>query len=254
MTAHRQVDIVHRNAEGTGTVTVPARQAAAVPITRRDEVWRPARHPSERSIVTYWWAATTRSLVGCRSMDRLTMAMVLDFHPGVVDLSAWSAKLLWKDRGRQRTLVPDFFVRTAAGATVVVVCPPATGPSQRWATQQDVLRQACAEAGWQVGVPRLPTPLALANLRWMARYRHPRYSNRDVELSLLAAFAEPQPLQQGVRATGLPWLSTLPRLYHLLWKRELRMDWSRSMGPATVIGAESREPDAIARPFEVNPA
>jgi hypothetical protein len=251
MSARQQVQVVHARASGRGTERVPASEAGGLEVTRLEPVWRPLRHPSERSIVTLWWAATTRSLVGCRSMDRLSMAMVLDFNPHVVDLSAWTAKLVWTDRGRPRTIVPDFFVGTAAGKTLVVHCPPAVGPTRRWARQQEILHEAAAATGWQVATPRLPTPTALANLRWVARYRHPRYGDRDVEQALLAAFAHAQPLQEGVRATGLPRLTTLPRLYHLIWKRQLRMDWSRPLGPATRIGRGSGVPDALQRPYEV---
>ncbi len=65
-------------------------------------------------------------------------------------------------------------------------------------------------------MPRIPAPMALANLRWVSRYRHPRFGDRDVEQALKAAFRTPRALEEGVRATGLPRLSTLPRLYHLL--------------------------------------
>lgn len=129
--------MVHRDAVGR-TVKVPAAQAAGVPLTRRDAVWAPSRHPSQRSIATWWWSATTGRLVSCRSLQRLTVAMLPDFHPQVVDFQAWSARLEWRERGRERSLVPDFFVRTASGALVVVACPPATGPSARraaWSAQ-----------------------------------------------------------------------------------------------------------------------
>ena len=251
----RKLEIVHFNETGDRRVTTPVARAGGVPLARREAVWQPSRHPAERSVTTLWWAATTGRLVGCRSLDRLTMAMVLDFNPAVVELQAWSAQLRWQEKGRARTLVPDFFVRTAQGATVVVSCPPTAGPSQRWARQVEVLKEACAEAGWQMGTPRLPTAMALANLRWVARYRHPRCHDPAVARSLRAVFAQPRPLAEGVRATGLPKLSTLPRLYHLLWRRELGIDWSRALGPASVVSAvRGQEPLALRRPLEVEQA
>ncbi|MFE1315730.1 hypothetical protein [Streptomyces sp. NPDC058755] len=114
--------IVHRNSAGR-EIQVPADQAGAVELLDREPVWVPLRHPSERSIVTYWWSATT----GCRSLQRLSVAMLLDFHPQVTGFAAWTARLEWSERGRTRRFVPDFFVRTAQGATVVVACPPASG-------------------------------------------------------------------------------------------------------------------------------
>jgi hypothetical protein len=230
----KNLQVVHRDGAGR-EVHVPAERAAGVQLLDREPVWVPLRHPSERSIVTYWWSATTGKHVGCRSLQRLSVAMLLDFHPHVTDFAAWTARLEWSEGGRKRRLVPDFFVRTAAGATVVVACPPASGPSSRWERQREALEQACHEAGWQLGSPRLPRASALANLRWAARYRHPRNADRTVERALLKAFAQPRYLMEGVQATGVPRLLALPRLYHLLWRRQLTMDWSIPLGPASLV-------------------
>ncbi|MGW3399538.1 TnsA-like heteromeric transposase endonuclease subunit [Streptomyces hydrogenans] len=224
-------------------------QAAGIEMVGGEPVWVPRRHPSERSIVTYWWSATTGGHVGCRSLDRLSVAMLLDFHPNVVEFSAWTARLQWRERGRVRHLVPDFFARTQAGETVVVACPPAKGPSSRWQRQQAMLREACSEAGWRLGSPRLPQPVALANLRWVSRYRHPRMADAVMERALLDAFVRPSGLLEGIENSGLPVLEALPRLYHLMWRRRLRMDWSVPLGPATVIHRGGGAMPSM-RPFE----
>ncbi|MEV5426887.1 TnsA-like heteromeric transposase endonuclease subunit [Streptomyces cellulosae] len=244
------LEVVHRLEDGSRSITVPVASAGSVPLTHRGEVWRPARHPSQRSIATWWWAATTGKHVGCRSMNVLAVAMLLDFNPSVTEFTAWSAKIKWRARGRERSVVPDFFVRTDQGATLVVACPPASGPSPRWQRQQQVLRQACQEAGWELGMPRIPGPMALANLRWVSRYRHPRCGDREVEQALKAAFRTPCGLEEGVLATGLPRLSTLPRLYHLLWRQELGTEWNKAMGPSSVIRLPGRMPSAMGQPFE----
>ncbi|WP_164991925.1 TnsA-like heteromeric transposase endonuclease subunit [Streptomyces sp. N1] len=242
------LQIVHRNNAGR-EVRVPAGQAGTVELFDRDPVWVPLRHPSERSIVTYWWSATTGKHVGCRSLQRLSVAMLLDFNPRVSGFAAWTARLEWSERGRVRRFVPDFFTRTDTGETVVVACPPSTGSSSRWERQRQVLEEACRQAGWQLGSPRLPQPDALANLRWVSRYRHPRNGDREVEAALREAFAGRRTLLEGVRATGLPRLTVLPRLYHLLWRRQLTMKWGVPLGPDSVVhvGGEAQE----MRPFSV---
>jgi hypothetical protein len=230
--------------------TLPADRLAGVELAGRGEVWKPSRHPSQRSIVTWWWAATNRRLVGCRSLERLSTAMLLDFHPGVVDFGAWSAQLVWRERGRERRLVPDFFVRTASGATVVVVARPAKGPGERFERELSVWHEACGQAGWQLATPRLPGRTALANLRWVSRRRHPRFSDADVESALARAFAEPRPLAEGVEECGVSRLLALPRLYHMLWKRRLGVDWAVPLGPGSLVGSMSGgEPEAMGRPF-----
>ncbi|MFH9229014.1 TnsA-like heteromeric transposase endonuclease subunit [Streptomyces lydicus] len=246
----KDLRVVHRDAAGR-KVEVAAAAATGVPLTAREPVWAPRRHPSERSIVTWWWSSTTREFVGCRSLERMSVAMLLDFNPNVVDFTAWSVVLEWTERGRVRRIVPDFFVRTAAGGTVVVACPPVSGPSSRWQRQMQVLREACEEAGWELGSPRLPHATALANLRWVSRYRHPRNGDRDVERALVKAFVEPRPLMEGVEAAGVPRLLALPRLYHLLWRRGLAVDWSVALGPGSVVQQGGHLPQAMHRPFTV---
>lgn len=229
---------------------MPIEQMTGVPLTERGEVWQPSRHASQRSIVTWWWAATTGKHVGCRSLDRLAMAMLLDFHPGVIEFSAWSAQLMWRERGREQRLVPDFFVHAASGVTSAVLCPPKSGPGERFERQLSVLREACAEAGWRLAAPRLPGPVALANLRWVARRRHPRFGDAEVEAALAEVFAVPRPLMEGVERCGVPRSLALPRVHHMLWRRRLGVDWSVPLGPGSLVGPLSGdEPDEVRAPL-----
>ncbi|MFC1421281.1 TnsA-like heteromeric transposase endonuclease subunit [Streptacidiphilus cavernicola] len=233
--------------------TLPAGRMTPVPLAERGEVWKPSRHPAQRSIATWWWAATNRRHVGCRSLDRLSTAMLLDFHPAVVDFGAWSAQLVWRERGRERRLVPDFFVRTASGKTVVVTCPPAIGPTERFERQLEVVSATAEGAGWLVGVPRLPGDVALANLRWVSRRRQPRFGDPEVEQVLAHAFGRVRPLWEGVEACGVPRALVLPRLYHMLWHRRLAVDWNTALGPGALVGPPGAvgEPDAVRRPLAV---
>ncbi|MFD4998704.1 TnsA-like heteromeric transposase endonuclease subunit [Streptomyces buecherae] len=251
----REVQVLHRDGGGARR-TLPAERLRGVPLAERGAVWQPARHPSQRSIATWWWTATNRRLVGCRSLGLLSAAMLLDFHPQVADMRAWSAQLVWRERGRERSLVPDFFVRTASGATVVVLCPPATGPSDRFERQLEVAREVGAVAGWQLAAPRLPGAVALKNLRWVSRRRHPRFGDAGVEAALAAAFAQPVPLREGVEMCGVPRELALPRLYHMLWHRRLGTDWAEPLRPASLVGplAAQAGPDTVSSPLAVEEA
>ncbi|MFJ7241750.1 TnsA-like heteromeric transposase endonuclease subunit [Streptomyces olivaceus] len=251
----REVQVLHRDKGGARRV-LPAERMRGVPLAEREAVWQPTRHPSQRSIATWWWAATNRRLVGCRSLELLSAAMLLDFHPQVADLRAWSAQLIWRERGRERRLVPDFFVRTVSGAMFVVLWPPATGSSDRFERQLEVAREAGAVAGWQLAVPRLPGAVALRNLRWVARRRHPRFGDASVEAVLQAAFAQPLPLREGIETCGVPRELALPRLYHMLWHRRLSTDWAEPLSPASLVGplAAQAGPDALRSPLVVEEA
>ncbi|RBL86963.1 hypothetical protein DDE05_06875 [Streptomyces cavourensis] len=71
-----------------------------------------------------------------------------------------------------------------------------------------------------------------------------------MERTLLDAFEEPVGLLEGIENAGLPALQALPRLYHLMWRRELRMNWSISLGPATVVRRGGGAMPSM-RPFRV---
>ncbi|MFJ5105338.1 TnsA-like heteromeric transposase endonuclease subunit [Streptomyces sp. NPDC088554] len=245
----QELRVLHLDTNGVRR-SLPADRLAGAALAERGEVWKPTRHPSQRSIVTWWWAATNRRHVGCRSLDRMSTAMLLDFHPGVVDFGAWSAQLVWRERGRERRLVPDFFVQTVSGSTVMVVARPANEPGERFDRQMAVCREACGQAGWELATPRLPNRTALANLRWVSRRRHPRFGDADVESALAGAFAQPQPLAEGVKGCGVPRALALPRLYHMLWRRRLGVDWAVPLGPGSLVGPMGAgEPEAMGRPF-----
>lgn len=230
----RELQVLHEDRDGVQQ-TLPIERMAGVPLAKRGEVWRPSRHPAQRSKATWWWAATNRRLVGCRSESRLWTALVLDFHPAAVDFSAWCAELVWRERGRERRLVPDFFVQSASGALVVVNCPPVTGPKERFERQQEVLRDACEQAGWVLAAPLLPSATALRNLRWVSRRRHPRFGDAQVEAALAQAFAQPRPLLDGIHGCGVEPKLVMPRLYHMLWHRRLGADWEAPLGPDSLL-------------------
>ena len=93
-----------------------------------------------------------------------------------------------------------------------------------------------------------------SNVRWLARYRHPRCASRaGVTRRLQEAFAGPAPLLAGAAQAGDP-LATSP-LFRMMWRQELVADVTRErLGPATgpdrwhgkVITGERGKPPAAA--------
>ena len=75
-----------------------------------------------------------------------------------------------------------------------------------------------------------------ANIRWLARYRHPRCAGpAEMTRKLREAFAGSAPLLAGAAQAGDP-LATLPALFHMMWRQELVTDLTRiRLGPATVV-------------------
>ena len=74
----------------------------------------------------------------------------------------------------------------------------------------------------------------VANLRWLAGYRHPRFGDEQLEATLLEIFASPQPLGVAAPQAGDP-IRVRPVLFHLLWRGRLRGNFSRPLGETTVL-------------------
>jgi len=88
---------------------------------------------------------------------------------------------------------------------------------------------ACRAIGWDFRVVGEPEPVWATNLRWLAGYRHPRFSNEDLEAELLSLFAEARPLAETARRAGDP-IRVRPVLFHLLWRGDLAGDLTRPLG------------------------
>ena len=145
--------------------------------------------------------------------------------------------------------MPDYFAERAAGPALVVDCRPADRRPPRDLAAFEATRRACALAGWEYRLTGALDPVATANLRWLAGYRHPRYGLPALAGAVRAAFAVPVPLVDGAEAAGDP-IAVLPVLYHLLWRQELAADLSvgSGVGPGRAsIASASKPPLAGAR-------
>ncbi len=73
-----------------------------------------------------------------------------------------------------------------------------------------VTAEVCARLGWEFWRAGEIDPVLGANVRWLARYRHPRCAGRaEVTRRLREAFAGSAPLLAGAAEAGDP-LATLP--------------------------------------------
>ncbi|MFC6064337.1 TnsA-like heteromeric transposase endonuclease subunit [Streptomyces ochraceiscleroticus] len=222
---------------------LPVEQMREVPLEEVKARALPERHPRRRAIPTRWAAATTGELVECVSLGRLDVALVLDFDPHVVWFTGSALELTWRQSGRRRVLVPDFLARADGGEYLVVALPPAGCSAALWEHKHAVLEEAAAAAGWRVHSPTVPTGLALLNLRWIARWRKPRwFYDPAVDAALRAACRRPRPLREAILAGGLLDTLALQPAYHLVWRQRLLIDWSVQVGPDMTVTAAPEQP------------
>jgi hypothetical protein len=99
-----------------------------------------------------------------------------------------------------------------------------------------VTARVCALVGWEFRRVGEIEPVLRGNLRWLARYRHPRCAGRgEIARRLREVFAVGAPLLAGAEEVG-DRLAVLPTLFHLMWRQELVAELAQArLGPVTMV-------------------
>jgi len=160
--------------------------------------------------------------------------MVFDRLRGVVGISGQPFALSWTGDLRRERHIPDFFVRFADGAGMVVDCRPVSRADEKFYRVAGISKAICDEAGWEYRLAGEPDPVLAANLAWLAGYRRPYVLNEGIATSLLNGVSDPVPLLSAAKAVGDP-VAVLPTLFHLLWTRRLGCDLNRPLADHTLI-------------------
>ena len=169
----------------------------------------------------WWWSATTGRHVGYESWLERDHVMLLDFDRAVTGLSSQPFRLSWDGgSGVRRRHIPDFFARLADGTGLVVDVRADDRIGARDAAAFEVTAQACGLAGWQFRRAGAVDPVLVANVRWLAGYRHPRNGVQVTAADCRAVFSSGLPLIEGARLLGEP-VTVLAGIYHWLWRGEL---------------------------------
>jgi putative transposase len=172
----------------------------------------------------WYYAATTRSHVGYESWLERDWLILLDFDPDVVGIASQPFWLHWHDGAHKRRHAPDHFVRLADGRARLVDLRAEDQVDERTAEAFAATQRACSAVGWEFRHVGVPDPVLMANVRWLARYRHPRCGRDTVAAEhLVEVFRQPRRLRAGAEEVG-DVLRVLPVLFHLLWAGVLRAD------------------------------
>lgn len=203
------------------------------------ECCSPARRfPSyrgQRSFPGWWWFATTGEHVGYESWLERDHLIALDADVDVTGVASQPFSLRWRDDGRIRRHVPDYFVRVRDGGAVVVDVRADDRIEPADAEAFEAAGRACESVGWEYRRVGVTDPVSAANLRWLAGYRHPRCRHGEVAACLEDVFTAPADLLAGARKVGDP-IVVLPTLFHLLWTGRLVADLAAApLGPSTLV-------------------
>lgn len=169
----------------------------------------PRRFKGQGSFDGLWWMATTRSHVAFESWRRRDHLIALDFDPGVIAVAFRPFTLHWHGVDAAGSYVPDYFARRVDGTAVVIDVQ--SGKRNRFDDASTVASALCAQLGWSYERLELRGTVEMANLRWLAGYRHPRCHDGARAAALCDAFVAPRPLTDGIADVGDP-LAFLPTL------------------------------------------
>lgn len=168
----------------------------------------------------WYWSATCGGHVGYESWLERDHLMLLDFDPLVTGMASQPFRLSWAGAGGKRVRhTPDFFVRRADGTGLVA--DARIGPDD--AEKFTVTAAACRSVGWDCTRVGTPEAVLMANVQWLAGYRHPRVHRPEVAARLVEVFADDGDLLAGALRVG-DQVGVLPVLFHLLWRRVLAVD------------------------------
>lgn len=233
--ADPEFELCYLDADGAERRELPAAWPG-----RRPETFMPVREfrwaRGQKHLPGLWWSATTGAHVGYESWLERDHVMLLDFDPQVTMLAAQPFWLRWRDdAGRSRRHAPDLFARMADDSGVVIDVRPDDRIEQKDAEAFDAAKDACGLAGWGFRRVGVPDPVLVANVAWLARYRHPRCGGSPGLARLLQeVFAGPAPLMAGAAAAGDP-MAVLPVLFHLMWRHELAADLAVRLTAETLV-------------------
>ncbi|MFD8500986.1 TnsA-like heteromeric transposase endonuclease subunit [Amycolatopsis sp. NPDC059657] len=199
--------------------------------------WRVFRWRQGQAHYSGWyWSATTGAHVVYESRLELARLLLADFDPRVVAIAAQPFCVTAESGGERRRHVPDFLLLDPEGAVTVVNVKPAeqlarpkVAGALAWAGEVFTSR------GWRHEVWTGVSPTALANVRFLAGYRHPDRVDAAMVASLerqVTTSAFLGELEAGwpdrgadVRAAAL----------HLVWRGWFRVELEVPLSAATVL-------------------
>jgi hypothetical protein len=199
--------------------------------------WRVFRWRQGQAHYSGWyWSATAGGHVVYESRLELARLLLADFDPQVTAIAAQPFLVTAPAGGRVRRHVPDFLLAGRDGGVCVVNVKPAdqlavpkVAEALAWAGE------VFAARGWRHEIWSGADPVLLANVRFLAGYRH---AGR-VDPALVTAVMERAGARVGIGEAERYWPGRAGEvraaLLHLVWRGAFRADLSVPLSAATVL-------------------
>lgn len=228
----------------------PESDPRAVSIT--GAAWVDFLHPIRRPMAYqgqwckpgYYYMAAVDDLVSYESRYEMAQLIVLEQGQAVVAICAQPFRLHWRDQGRGRTHVPDFFVRYRDGsAEVIDVKGSRVAARPENALVFGVTGRACKAMGHEFRVAIEVSKVQLKNLRWLEGHKSAPVRTDVIGADILDVIDVGMTLgnlvetvadlhqEHPLRVRGV--------VFHLLWARLLHVDLNVPLSSSSFVAAES---------------
>jgi hypothetical protein len=199
--------------------------------------WRVFRWRQGQAHYSGWyWSATTGGHVVYESRLELARLLLADFDPRVRAIAAQPFLVTAPSGGRVRRHVPDFLLADRDGGVCVVNVKPAdqlavpkVADALAWAGE------VFAARGWRHEIWSGTDPVLLANVRFLAGYRHPG----RVDAGLVAAVMDRGDATAGIGDLEGAWPGRAGEVraavLHLVWRGVFRADLSVPLSAGTML-------------------
>ncbi len=199
--------------------------------------WRTFRwYKGQKHYSGTYWSATCDGHVIYESRLELARLLLADFDPAVTGIVAQPMLLETIVGGTQRRHVPDFLLTSRDGPVVVDVKPARQAAKPLVARTFAWTRTVVESRGWRYEVWHDADSVYLANVRFLAGYRHPQHVGTRIVNALLGKEIEGMTVGE-VIDDERRWPSELVRaaLLHMLWRQRFTVDLMRRLSRAHIL-------------------
>lgn len=184
----------------------------------------------------WYWSATMRRHVVYESRLELARLLLADFDPRVASIAAQPFEATVGSGSRVRRHVPDFLLADRHGLVTVVNVKPAELLSRpKVADALDWAGKVFAERGWRHEVWSGAPAVVLANVRFLAGYRHRDRVPVDALARVEQTVTEPVSLVDLEAAWPRQSSEVRSAALHLVWRGVFEVDLSAPLSGSTVL-------------------
>lgn len=200
---------------------------------------RPVREPiaykGQRHLPGLFWMSKLERLVSYESRLEMVILKQLDFDPGLHDVLHQPFVLHFCWKGKRFRHTPDYLAwRTDSPPLLINVKPKQYVPRVGNQRAFSACEAACSQIGWTYSTQSELSSVILANLNWLAGFRHPPPDLARYATALAERAADPAPIAVILDGVGLPAL-VRPVLFYLLWTRHLEFDITQTLSDASLV-------------------